>query len=71
MRYNLARTMAAVLKDSAAALDLLEPLFERLPLEMVNRAKSDPNIASVRGDPRFAAMTAKAEARLAQIKPAP
>jgi hypothetical protein len=37
---------------------------------MVTAAPTDPDLAGLRGDPRFQAMLAAAEARLAAAKPA-
>ena len=64
MRYNFACGFAQ-LGDSEAALELLGPVFERDAAETVNWAKVDPDLNTVRTDPRFAAMMAKADARLA------
>ena len=64
MRYNFACGFAQ-LGESEAALELLGPVFERDAAETVNWAKVDPDLDSVREDPRFAAMMAKADARLA------
>jgi hypothetical protein len=47
-----------------AALDLLEPAFEKLRLDAVIWAKTDPDFDLVRDHPRFKAMIAAAEARL-------
>ena len=66
MRYNFACTLVLELHDFEAALDLLEPLFEKVRIEAVNWAKADPDLDSIRDHPRFKAMMAAAEARLAQ-----
>jgi TolB-like protein/cytochrome c-type biogenesis protein CcmH/NrfG len=63
MRYNFACGFAQI-GESEAALQLLGPVFERDAAETVNWAKVDPDLNSVREDPRFAAMMAKADARL-------
>lgn len=70
MRYNLACTLVVELREFDAALDLLGPAFERLRLEAVNSAKTDPDLDPIREHPRFKAMVAAAEARLGQ-SPAP
>jgi hypothetical protein len=44
---------------------LLDPLFERISIGLLNHAKADPDLDSVRNDPRFKTMVANAEARLA------
>jgi adenylate cyclase len=64
MRYNFACGFAQI-GDSEAALELLGPVFERDAAETVNWAKVDPDLNTVRADPRFTAMMAKADARLA------
>ena len=66
MRYNFACTLAATLGDSEAALEMLKPVLERdTGIANVRLAPSDPDFASLRDDPRFQAMVAAAEARLA------
>jgi adenylate cyclase len=65
MRYNFACTLATFLKDVDGAIELLDPLFERISIGLLNHAKADPDLDSVRNDPRFKTMVANAEARLA------
>jgi len=64
MRYNFACGFAQ-LGELEAALDLLGPVLERDAAETINWAKVDPDLNPVRGDARFTAMIAKADARLA------
>ena len=64
MRYNFACTLAVFLKDVDGAIELLEPLFERISIGLLNHAKADHDLDILRGDPRFQAMVAAAEARL-------
>jgi adenylate cyclase len=64
-RYNFACVMATHLKKSDAALKLLGPVFETLAIGFLNHAKADPDLDPLRDDPRFKAMVAAAEARLA------
>jgi len=64
-RYNFACIMTAHLKDSDAALKLLGPVYETLAIGFLNHAKADPDLDLLRDDPRFKAMVAAAEARLA------
>jgi adenylate cyclase len=64
-RYNFACTMATSLKDPDTALELLAPVFETLAMGFLNHAKADPDLDPLRDDPRFKAMVAAAEARLA------
>jgi len=61
---NFACTLATFLKDAAGSIELLEPLFERISMAMLNHAKADPDLDIVRNDPRFQAMVAAAETRL-------
>jgi adenylate cyclase len=64
-RYNFACALITHLKDLDAALELLRPVFERLAIGFLQHAKADPDLDSIREDPRFKAMVASAEARLA------
>jgi adenylate cyclase len=65
MRYNFACTLMAHLKDANAALAMLAPVLAQDPGANVRSAKFDPDFDALRGDPRFQAMLAAAEARLA------
>ena len=67
MRYNMACAAINDLHDVEAGLDLLEPLFETVPDELLTWAKNDTDLDPVREHPRFAAMMAKAEARVAAL----
>jgi hypothetical protein len=55
------------LHDYEAALDLLAPSFERMRIDVVNWVKADPDLDPIRDHPRFKAMLAAAEARLAIV----
>ena len=65
IRYNFACVLIIHLKDIDAALDMLEPIFEKLATGFLNHAKADPDFAVIRDNPRFKAMIAGADARLA------
>ena len=67
MRYNLACALVVDLHDIRAALNLFGPLFEKINAELMNRAKTDPDLDSMRDDSRFKDMIAAAEARLAAV----
>jgi adenylate cyclase len=66
MRYNFACMLVLDLNDPEGALDLLGPLFEKVRIDSVNWAKTDPDLDALREHPRFQAMLAAAETRLAQ-----
>ena len=65
MRYNFACTLVLDLNEIDAALDLLGPFFETAATGFLDHAKADPDFAALRDNPRFKAMVAAAEARLA------
>ena len=70
MRYNFA--CALCVQDPEAALDLLGPLFSTTTITWVNHMKVDPDLDAIRKHPRFIAMAAEAETRLAsETKPSP
>ncbi len=65
MRYNFVCSLANFLNNKDAALEMLRPAFEQMGLGLINHAKVDPDLDSIRDDQRFKAMIATAEARLA------
>ena len=65
MRYNLACTLVSWLKDPDAALGILGPVLERDPGDLLQDTWNDPDLAGLHDDPRFQAMIAAADARLA------
>ena len=69
MRYNFGCNFVQYMKDNAAALDILEPVFASMSAGLLMHAKVDPDFDSIRDDPRFVAMVTAAEARLAGEKP--
>lgn len=64
MRYNFACTLAKFLNDKDAALEILRPLFDQIGTGMIHHAKVDPDLESIRDDPRFKEMLDAAERRL-------
>ena len=70
MRYNFACTLARSRSDPDAALRMLAAVLERDTGRVVTSAPTDPDLAGLRGDPRFQHMLAAAEARLAAAKTA-
>src|SRR6266568_9666215 len=65
MRYNFVCALANDLNDKDAALEMLGPAFEKMGTGFINHAKIDPDLDPLRDHPRFKAMLAAAEARLA------
>jgi adenylate cyclase len=65
MRYNFGCALANHLNDKDAALEMLGPAFEKMGAGFINHAKVDPDFDCIRDDPRFKAMVATAEARVA------
>ena len=65
MRYNFGCVLIIYLKEIDAALDLLGPVFDKATVGIVTYAKGDPDFVVLRDHPRFQAMIAAAEARLA------
>jgi adenylate cyclase len=65
MRYNFACALGNHLNDKDAALEMLGPALEKMGTGFINHAKVDPDFDCIRDDPRFKAMIAAAEARVA------
>ncbi|HET7562757.1 MAG TPA: TIR domain-containing protein [Rhodanobacteraceae bacterium] len=68
MRYNFACSLNEYLHDKAATLDMLAPLFATITAYLLRYLKADPDFLSLHDDPRYQAMVAAAEARLATAK---
>ena len=65
MRYNFACALANFVKDTDAAIEMLDYAFAKMGSGLLNHAKVDPDFDPIRTDPRFEAMIAQAEARIA------
>jgi adenylate cyclase len=67
MRYNFACVLVAHLRepDPEGALKLLEPVFARMSGSLFTSALADPDLDTLRDNPRFQAMIEEAKARLA------
>ena len=68
MRYNFACGLSVYLKDKEAALKMLESVFATISEAFLPYAKADPDFKFLHDDPRFQAMVAAAETRLAAAK---
>ena len=65
MRYNFACSLAAHLGDTDGAIDLLEPFFDTAKSGDLHHARLDPDLDSIRSDPRVVRMFNAAQSRLA------
>jgi len=68
LRYNFACGLCTHMNDFEGALRLLEDVFPTLSPSMVEHAKRDPDFEPLHGDPRYQALVATAEARVAAEK---
>jgi len=69
MRYNFACALNSHLKEKEAALEMLKALFDEITGSFLRYLKADPDLESLHDDPRYQAMVAAAEARLAAAEP--
>jgi len=65
MRWNLACSLSRYLGDKDAAIDLLETFIDRVPPAMIKYLRLDTDLDPLRDDPRFEALVAGAEQRIA------
>ena len=65
MRYNFACTLSTYLEDREAAVEMMKPLFAGITIPLLRYLVDDPDFQSLHDDPRYQAMVAAAEERLA------
>jgi adenylate cyclase len=68
MRYNFGCALCMYLQDKEAALDMLGPIFDTITDTFLPYAKADPDLELLHDDPRYIAMVAAAEKRLAKAE---
>ena len=68
MRYNFACAIFAYLNDKEATLEMVKTLLETATRPSLDYLKADPDLELLHDDPRYQAMLAAAEARLAAEK---
>jgi adenylate cyclase len=65
MRYNLACALIARLEDRDRAIEVMEPFFDRVgSVTFIRHLEADPDMDSIRDEPRFKEMLAAAKGRL-------
>ena len=70
-RYNIACALAHDLDDPEGAIEALRPYFEvTSSTTEIRHAEADPDLDSIRDDPRFKAMLAAAKERLGMVEAA-
>jgi adenylate cyclase len=62
-RYNFACCLANELGEPEAALDILEPIYEKLGPALIQHMEADPDFDTIRDNPRYVAGVARAKAR--------
>jgi adenylate cyclase len=70
MRYNLAWPLLAYFKDKQAAIAMLEPALGKSGRNLIRLALTDPNLDSLRDEPRFQDMLDSAAERVGLAAPA-
>ncbi|HEY5647202.1 MAG TPA: TIR domain-containing protein [Pseudomonadales bacterium] len=65
MRYNFACALVIHLGQPEAALEMLEPFLEVASAHSISHTRIDPDFVTIRDHPRFQAMMAAADARIA------
>jgi len=68
MQYNVACMLITNLGDLDGGLRMLAPLFKVFQADSLHWIRTDPDMDPIRDDPRFHALFAEAEARLAAQK---
>jgi adenylate cyclase len=64
MRYNFACVLTKYLDDKDSAIALMEGIFKRTYPVMIKHAETDPDLATLRDDPRFQKILADAKNRV-------
>jgi len=65
LHYNFACTLVAEMHDSEAALEMIEPYFEKVQSPtMIRHLEVDPDFDSIRDNPRFCKLLAETKKRL-------
>jgi adenylate cyclase len=70
MRYNFACILAGYLRDTEAALSLLQSTLSMAGQDQIRIAEADPDLDPIRDDPRFQKLLAGAKDRLGMVDPA-